>query len=113
MFFNFDRKIGLKRFLDSTETPLIASATYTGPLHFGEDYNYVTGLCLADQDGLLSVEFSPNNVPDIIGATTTEYFANDPLNFKVPITAPYFRIKFTNGTVAQASFKLYWYGAVL
>lgn len=112
-FLDFDKKQGTKlKKLGSTNTPLIASAVYTGALHFSTDFLYITGLCKADQDGFLVIEFSYDDTPDIIGDSSTEYFKDDPLNFKVPITAPYFRIKFYNGTIGQTTFKLHWFGSV-
>lgn len=105
--YNLDQMAGTRfQKLGSTIVPLLATEAYTSAMFYSAQHLYLVGCCLADQDGNLAIEFSYDNVPNIIGQTATEYFANDPLNFKVPLTAPYFRVQFTNGLVAQTSFRL-------
>lgn len=105
--YNLDAPSGTRFLkLGSTIIPLLATEIYTSALFYSAQHLYVVGCCLADQDGYLAIEFSYDGIPNIVGQTATEYFMNDPLNFKVPITAPYFQVKFTNGLVAQTSFRL-------
>lgn len=94
-------------------TPLIESEVFFGDRVSALNYNYVSGLCYADQDGYFSVEFSPDSSLGWYGDTPTEYYALDPMNFLIPLTCPFFRIKFQNGTIAQTEFILYAFGMLL
>lgn len=95
--------------LGNTAIPLAPSASFVGPATFCDGYSGISGICLADQDGVLMIEYSPDGT-NWYGRTSTQYLANDPLNFEVDITNPYWRIRFINGINAQGSFQLYWYG---
>jgi hypothetical protein len=95
--------------LGSDNTPLAPSASFVGPTTFYEGFHAVSGLCEADQDGVLMIEYSPDGT-NWYGETSTQYIANDRLNFSVLITTPYWRIRFVNGINAQGSFNIYWYG---
>lgn len=95
-----------KTMLASTAVPLAGLASYTSPVFPSDTMQRVTGICQANQAGTLAVEFSADGT-NFYGQTSTAYAANDPLNFDVKITAPYFRVKFTNGAVAQGSFNLF------
>jgi len=96
--------------LEYTETPLGASATFTSSTYQYDNNPIVSGICYADQDGTLVIELSPDGTK-WIGETAKDYTANDKLNFRVYITAPYFRVRFINGSTAQSFFYLYIYSA--
>ena len=96
--------------LESTTTPLVGGGIFVGTGFANVGYAAVTGLCKADQKGYLLVEQSYDNT-DWIGQTATTYSANDSMNFRVQINAPYFRVRFINDSTPQGSFKLYIYGS--
>lgn len=97
-----------KTLLGSTVAPLGGGASYTSPVYPSNTMQRVTGICQANQAGTLAIEFSADGT-NFYGSTSTTYAANDALNFNVDITAPFFRVKFTNGIAAQASFNLYFW----
>lgn len=96
--------------LEKTSTPLAASATYTSSVYNVDSFNYIKGICQADQTGTLYVEFSDDGV-NFYGNDSTVYTANDPVAFKVPICAREVRIEFKNGSTVQTSFNLIFYGS--
>lgn len=100
------------KFLESTITNLIALATYTSAIYNVEEFAFIKGICKADQDGELIVEFSHDGT-NFYGEVPHEYDANDPLSLDVPICAKYMRVRFVNGAVGQGSFHLYFYATLL
>jgi len=97
--------------LGNTVTPLIIGATYLSTGILVQGYNYITGTCFADQSGTLQWEFSSDGT-NYDGVQSFSYTASDPLGFGIPIIAPtLFRIRYTNGAVAQTIFRLYFYGS--
>lgn len=95
--------------LASTITPLLAAATYTSASSLADTYESVCGTCFSDVGGTLYVEFSSNGI-NWDGAEMTAYAAGDQVGFLVECLAPYVRVRFVNGAIAQATFRLYLFG---
>lgn len=90
---------------NSTAIALLAAATYTGT---GEDvsgYGSVVVACKSDVAGTLYMEFSPDNtnwdssLSFVVAAGVNEVH-------RLSVTRQYFRIRYTNGAVNQAYFRL-------
>lgn len=95
---------------NSTSTPLLANATFTGEWIDVSDYSEAIISILTDQDsavGGLKIESS------LDGITTAHYHSfspqtNTPEGHHCPSTldSNYLRVSYTNGSTAQATFKL-------
>ena len=92
---------------NSTNTPLIGSATFTGGWEEVYQYNSITVICKTDQIGTLYADFST----DAIDTTKTVQLTD---GTSVPngechnlITkARFFRLRFVNGATPQTTFKI-------
>lgn len=101
---------GLGKVLDSTETPLAANASYTGPPKDCIGYRTVRGSCYADQAGTLRVQFSGDNLL-FDSEETFAYAAGERLGFIVDVVNRYVRLVFENGAADQTVFRLSMRGA--
>jgi len=90
---------------DSTATPLGGGASYTGSAFSCEQYGKIIGVCFADQAGTLYVDQRSDGV-NWDSRETIAYVANDPMGFVVDVMGTEARIVFTNGGVAQTTFRL-------
>jgi len=91
--------------IDSTATALGIGATYTGAAFNVEEYGKIIGVCLADQDGTLYVDQRSDGT-NWDSRETLAYVASDPMGFVVEVMGNEARIVFTNGAVAQTTFRL-------
>ncbi len=89
---------------NGTSTPLGSNATATLDIQAGRE-DWVVGMVFADQAGTLFIEQSMNNTHWDISAQYA-VSANDGKGFKEEIFAPYVRVRFVNGGVAQTAFRL-------
>lgn len=91
---------------NSTTTPLLASATFTGDWVTNDDPHIALNF-LADQDGDLYLEFSPDGGTTITLSKRYDYVANEP-RFDALIKMPgrSHRVRFVNGSTDQGSFVL-------
>jgi hypothetical protein len=93
---------------NKTTTPLSAGATYTGAPDDVREYAEITVFLYTDQgsaiDGL-SLQFSTNaiNWDDKTEVNVTGQFVSKKI---LPVVAQYFRVVYTNGSVAQSEFRL-------
>lgn len=94
--------------VNSSETPLAADGVFTGT---GEEvilYGSFTIFCWSDKKSAtngLQVEFSTDNT-NWINIFTTTVEASISFSENIPIRSRYFRVKYTNGSVAQGEFHL-------
>jgi hypothetical protein len=95
---------------NSTTTPLGGGATFTGT---GDDclsYSAVTITLHADVDSAtdgMSFQFSTDNSNwDDVIAFTMDVSDSNTRRFQFPVTAQYFRLVYTNGAGAQATFRV-------
>ena len=89
-----------------TTTPLDANQTFTSDLFSTAGYGKIVGTVYSDQDGILLVGQSPDGTN--IDCISTFYIsANGEYGFVVDVVAPYFSVKYINGSVAQNVFRLY------
>lgn len=95
---------------NSTTTPLTGAATFTGT---GDDvsiYSAVTITLYADVDSAtdgMRFEFSTDNTNwDDTYTFTMDVSASDTRRFQFPVTAQYFRVRYTNGAGAQSAFRV-------
>jgi len=100
------------KFLEGTIINLLALASYTSSIYNVEEFAFIKGICKADQDGEIFIEFSHDGT-NFYGEVPYSYSANDPLAIDVPICAKYMRTRFVNGSVAQTSFNLILYATLL
>jgi hypothetical protein len=89
---------------NSTTTPLLAAAPYTGDWEIN-DFDQVMVTCLADVDGTLYVDFSENGA-DV--TETREYDVDGGLAERHVLEKGrrYFRVRYVNDSVNQTSFIL-------
>jgi hypothetical protein len=92
--------------IDSTTTPLQANATYTSQQYNVSGFKRVCGTCFADAAGTLYIDQSSNGT-NYDYTSTFNVKASKGLSFSVEITAPYVRIRYTNGNTAQTVFRLF------
>jgi len=90
---------------DSTATALGIGATYTGAAFSCEAYGKIIGVCYADVAGTLYVDQRSNGV-NWDSRETLAYAAGDLMGFVVEVMGTEARIVFTNGGVAQVTFRL-------
>ncbi len=95
---------------NSTTTPLGGSATFTGT---GTDllgYSTVCVTLASDVDSAadgMTFQFSTDNSNwDDVNTFTFDFSASPTRRFQFPVTARYFRVVYTNGAGAQASFRV-------
>ena len=90
---------------NSSTTPLGISSVFTGAGVDTGEYSTITVSAFSDQAGILSIQFSSDNTNwDIINNHTIT--ANTGFTETTNIGARYFRIVFTNGSVAQTTLRL-------
>lgn len=93
---------------NSTSTPLGISGVFTGTSDSVLDYNSITVSVYTDQTSVtsgLNIQFSTDNVNWDL--TNSEYIAaGKPRSHTFTVLAQYFRIVYTNGSVAQTVFRL-------
>ena len=91
--------------VNSTTTPLLAAATFTGTGVDVSVYPSVVVAALTDQAGTLYIEFSPDNTNwDSSLSFTVTASVNEV--HRITVTRQYFRVRFTNGAVNQTYFRL-------
>lgn len=94
---------------NSTTAPLGISAVFTGTGVDCLGYSTVTVALKADQDSAVDgmlFEFSPDNANWDDSNTFTFALTDGSRRFQFPVTARYFRVKFTNGATGQNVFRL-------
>lgn len=94
---------------NSTTTPLGISATFTGTGVDCLGYSAVTVTVKADQDSAVDgmlFEFSPDDTNWDDSNTFTFALTDGSRRFQFPITARYFRVKYTNGSTGQGAFRV-------
>lgn len=93
---------------NSTTTPLIADAVWTGTAVDCTGYSNITNTIYADQDSATDgMEYQFCSDSSFGVNTDTHKFtleAGSQRRFQFPVTARYFRIKFTNGGTGQGAF---------
>lgn len=92
--------------LFATSAPLAgAGIVQSGVLNVAK-YREIVGTCFADQNGQLLFEFSADGI-NFDASGTLGYIANDKMGIPlIACIAPYLKVKFTNGAVAQGTFRL-------
>lgn len=92
---------------NSTTTPLGISGVFTGTCQTTDGYANVSVAVLADQVGTLEVEWSTDNCSTFYDDDTYTIPANNGAPFVFGASSgKYFRVKYTNGGIAQSSFQL-------
>lgn len=96
---------------NSRTTNLDSAATFTGTLEeIRSDFSWIVVTVRSTQNGTGKLQFTNNNSSPVVWQNTTafSYTANDTTTNKYyfPITMTYFRVVYTNDTVATTSFKL-------
>ena len=89
-----------------TTTPLGANESFTSDLYSTAGYGKIVGTVFSDQDGTLLIGQSPDGT-NIDCISTFYIFANGAYGFVVDVVAPYFSVKYENGSQAQSVFRLY------
>ena len=94
---------------NSTTTPLAGDGVFTGTGTEVLNYSGITVLIDADVSGTLEVQFSPDNSDWHTGESYTipAITAGDAKFFTPPVQAKYFRIVYTNDSVAQSRFHIH------
>ena len=90
---------------DSTATALGIGATYTGAAFNCEAYGKIIGVCYANVAGTLYVNQRSDGT-NWDSRETLAYAAGDLMGFVVEVMGTEARVVFTNGGVAQATFRL-------
>jgi hypothetical protein len=90
---------------NSTSTPLLASATFTGTGEVVTDFSTISFIMKSDVSGTLLFQFSSDNVNWDI-STTYSLSAGVGQSNIIAIPAKYFRIVYTNGASNQTYFRL-------
>ena len=88
----------------ATDTPLDANEEIVLSLSGGREDN-VVGIVFADQAGTLFIEQSMDNEHWDL-STEFAVTASDGKGFSESVIAPYVRVRYVNGGVAQAEFRL-------
>ena len=101
-------ELGKLELVDYTMTPLAANDTWISTTDSSPYTRYIVGSVYADQSGTLYVEQSPDGTNwDIVDSYSVSAGAG--LKFSVEKVLPYARVRYVNGTLAQAVFRLYVY----
>jgi hypothetical protein len=89
----------------TTNTPILALATYTGTSFSTVNKKRIIGSCFAEQDGFLFVFQSWDDTNwDVVSPYV--YSANELLGIDIDVVALYARVDFVNGGVNQTAFRL-------
>lgn len=95
---------------NTTATPLGANGVFTGQWQDATNYNEIRVSVITDQNSALdglAIQWSANGTDLILGVDDNfTITANKGKAFSTPRNWPYFRVKYTNGTIAQGSFHL-------
>lgn len=91
-----------------TATPLGSGATFVGSAHINNNGAFYTADFFSDQAGTAFVEKSVNGSTWIAvnGTAGTALAAGASLNIKVPVTAPQYRVRFTNGATPEGTLSI-------
>jgi len=92
--------------LVNTATPINATLTYTSAQVSTQGYGRIVGTLLADVAGTLYVDQSNDGVNYDSISSFTYPGGSLAYAFSVEVVAPYFRIRYTDGAVNQATFRL-------
>ncbi len=92
--------------VDDTETPLVASDSYTATAFLTNTYGRIFGTVFADQDGTLYVEQTNDSV-NYDAVTAIPVTGGTGVGFSVTAVAALARVRYVNGGVAQGAFRLY------
>jgi len=103
---DYDRINVVSAVLDSTTTTLSASDVYTGSSFSVSNYKQVVGTLYSDVDGTLEVQFR-NDGTNWDGESTINYVGGDLTGFVIDVVGNTCRLKYTNGSSAQTTFRLY------
>lgn len=90
---------------NSTTTPLLSAATFTGTSRDVSAYSSVIVSCLADVAGTLYIEFSINGTNWDSSLSFTVSAATNEVH-RVTVTRQYFRIRYVNNGTNQTYFRL-------
>jgi hypothetical protein len=92
---------------NSTKAPLAGSAVFFGSWTSTAGYAAVQSVVNADQIGTIEFQYSTTaTVNDLVFTDSTPYAGVEPVFVESQIKAPYFRIKYLNGTNNQTEFSL-------
>lgn len=98
--------------LSPSPTLLAASAVYTADKFLVGPFDKIVGSVFADQTGTLDVNQSYDGTHwDVQSSITVN--ASTPTGFNIAVVAPYAQLVYTNGTTAQAVFRLNVGGKIL
>ena len=91
---------------NSSTTPLGIAGVFTGTWVDVSAYPELMVAVTADADGSYAIQFSPDGTN--IDSTLTRYYRTGQINapHRFTVTRSYFRVVFTNGSVAQTVFRL-------
>lgn len=89
----------------STTTALTGGATFTGQSRVASRDDSIVGTVFADQAGTLFVEQS-NDGTNWDVSSSYAVAANDGKGFSEALVAAFWRLRYTNGGSAQATFRL-------
>ena len=92
--------------LDSTVAALGIAGTYTGAAFGVESYARIIGSCYSDVAGTLYIE-QRNDGTNWDVQSSFAYAAGELMGFSVEVVGNEARIRYTNGGVAQTTFRLY------
>jgi hypothetical protein len=93
---------------NSTTTPLGSNGVFTGTFENVKDYAYIALIIFSDQasaSGGLSMQWSPDGI-NVDRTETSNLNASAGRAFAIQVRAQYFRIVYTNGSIAQGVFRL-------
>jgi hypothetical protein len=95
----------LKKQLYYTNIPLGAGASYTGIDVIASEQSYIIGIAFSDVAGTLYIEQSITSI-NWDNIDTIAVGAGVGVGFRIPVIAPYVRLRFVNGGLAQTTFRL-------
>lgn len=81
------------------------NATWTSPVRFRDRHDTVAGTVFSDQAGTLNVEQSPDGTHWDFDETVT-VTASTGASFSKTLVAPYWRLRYVNGSAAQGTFRI-------
>lgn len=86
-------------------TPLAKEAVWTSQVGMRERHDSLSGTISADKGGTLYIEQSSDGVNWDV-STSYEITANDGKGFIEQLVAPYWRLRYVNGSEAQGTFRV-------
>jgi len=90
---------------DSTDTTLLATASFVGSVFDTSNFKRIIGSCFSDQDGSVFIEQSYDGTDWDISSSYA-YSANEKLGIDISVVATYARARFVNGAVDQTIFRM-------